>query len=52
MKIAGGIDELELAKQMKEIARVNAALAAERKQFRVLRSIELNLNPRGDGDMD
>ena len=52
LKIAGGIDELELARQGKEIAAVNAALAAAGKGLRVLRSIELNLNPRGEGDMD
>ena len=52
LKIAGGIDETELAQQGKEISALNAALASGHKTFRVLRSVELNLNPRGEGDMD
>jgi histidinol phosphatase-like PHP family hydrolase len=52
LKIAGGIDESQLAEQAEEIAQVNDALACTSKPFRVLRSIELNLNPSGDGDMD
>jgi histidinol phosphatase-like PHP family hydrolase len=52
LKIAGGIDEGQLALQAEEIAQVNAMMAAERQPVRVLRSIELNLDPRGQGDMD
>jgi histidinol phosphatase-like PHP family hydrolase len=52
LKIAGGIDESQLDAQAEEIAQVNAAMASTAKPFRVLRSIELNLNPSGDGDMD
>jgi histidinol phosphatase-like PHP family hydrolase len=52
LKIAGGIDESELRSQAKEIERVNAKLARSDRPFRVLRSIELNLNPRGEGDME
>lgn len=52
LKIAGGIDEIQLAEQAEEIAHANDALACTSKPFRVLRSIELNLNPAGDGDMD
>jgi histidinol phosphatase-like PHP family hydrolase len=48
LKIAGGINEAELAVQGAEIAEVNA----KSKTFRVLRSIELNLNPAGEGDME
>ena len=47
LKIAGGIDEQRLAKQAIEIARVNRSSSGT-----VLSSIELNLNPRGEGDMD
>jgi histidinol phosphatase-like PHP family hydrolase len=52
LKIAGGIDESQLDKQAEEIAQVNAAMASTAKPFRVLRSIELNLNPSGAGDME
>lgn len=51
LKIAGGISEDELLQQAAEIAEVNAQLEAERHELRVLRSIELNLNPQGEGDM-
>ena len=51
LKIAGGIDPRQLRRQAKEIDAVNDALAAAGKRTRVLRSIELNLNPRGEGDM-
>jgi histidinol phosphatase-like PHP family hydrolase len=52
LKIAGGIDEVQLAKQGQEIKAVNQSLKSAGKKLRVLRSIELNLNPRGEGDMD
>ena len=52
LKIAGGIDEGQLDKQAEEIAQVNAAMGSSSKPFRVLRSIELNLNPSGAGDME
>lgn len=48
LKIAGGIDEKRLAKQATEIARVNRSSNG----VTVLSSIEMNLNPRGEGDMD
>jgi histidinol phosphatase-like PHP family hydrolase len=50
LKIAGGIDEKMLAKQAREIAAANATIRAS--CLTVLRSIEMNLNPRGEGDMD
>ena len=50
LKIAGGIDEKALAKQAREIAAVNKASRGS--GVTVLRSIEMNLNPRGAGDMD
>ena len=49
LKIAGGIDESALQKQAAEIQRANSR---QPKNPVVLRSIELNLNPRGEGDMD
>lgn len=49
LKIAGGIDEKRLAKQQAEIATTNQRSA---NGATVLSSIELNLNPRGEGDMD
>src|SRR5438128_7377675 len=52
LRIAGGIDEAELKRQAEEITQVNRALARAGKRVRVLRSIEMNLNPQGQGDMD
>jgi histidinol phosphatase-like PHP family hydrolase len=49
LKIAGGINEKVLVRQAIEIARTNARAASK---VTVLSSIELNLNPRGEGDMD
>jgi histidinol phosphatase-like PHP family hydrolase len=51
LKIAGGIDESALKRQGTEIAKVNTALSKSGSQLTVLRSIEMNLNPRGQGDM-
>ena len=52
LKIAGGIDESELLEQGVEIAARNAQLRTADSKLTVLRSIEMNLNPRGEGDMD
>jgi histidinol phosphatase-like PHP family hydrolase len=52
LKIAGGIDEEKLRQQVEEIDEVNATLVSEGLTFRVLRSVELNLDPRGNGDME
>jgi putative hydrolase len=51
LKIAGGIDEEALKRQGTEIAEVNVAFSKSRAHLTVLRSIEMNLNPRGQGDM-
>ena len=51
LKIAGGIDERALAKQGEEIRRANKSIQKSKPGFTVLRSIEMNLNPRGEGDM-
>jgi histidinol phosphatase-like PHP family hydrolase len=52
LKIAGGIDEAKLAKQAREIEKVNMSIMRAGGNITVLRSIEMNLNPRGEGDMD
>ena len=52
LKIAGGIDEEQLAQQADEIAIVNESLRSADRTIRVLRSIEANLSPRGEVDMD
>ncbi len=52
LKIAGGINENQLTRQAKEIAEVNERMKRREHKFRVLRSVELNLSPDGDGDMD
>lgn len=57
LKIAGGIDEAALRKQGQEIAAQNLSMSEPDRRIRagqkltVLRSTEMNLNPRGDGDM-
>jgi histidinol phosphatase-like PHP family hydrolase len=50
LKIAGGIDEAQIAAQAREIAQVNADPASHR--LVVLQSIEMNLKPGGEGDLD
>lgn len=51
LKIAGGIDEAQLEKQRAEITKLNVSLQKSGRKLVVLRSIEMNLNPRGEGDM-
>ena len=51
LKIAGGIDERALKRQGVEIAKINVALSKSAAHVTVLRSIEMNLNLRGEGDM-
>src|SRR5439155_22861007 len=51
LKIAGGIDERALKRQGTEIAKVTAALSKSASHLTVLRSIEMNVNPRGEGAM-
>src|SRR5205085_2907771 len=51
LKIAGGIDERALKAQGAEITKVNIAIRKSGPDLTVLRSIEMNLNPRGEGDM-
>ncbi|MFN2542179.1 MAG: PHP domain-containing protein [Chthoniobacterales bacterium] len=52
LKIAGGIDETQLKKQIAEIAKTNRSIRRDGGELIVVSSIELNLDPRGNGDMD
>lgn len=52
LKIAGGIDEKALARQGEEIAGVNSSIRTQGGRLTVFRSIEMNLNPLGEGDME
>jgi histidinol phosphatase-like PHP family hydrolase len=51
LKIAGGIDERELSKQSAEVVKFNSLTTKLSGRVFVLRSVEMNLNPRGQGDM-
>ena len=51
LKIAGGIDERVLRKQGKEIARLNLLTSRSGGKLTVLRSVEMNLNLHGEGDI-
>ena len=51
LPIANGMSEARLAAQGREIDALNERLA-DHEGFRVLRSIEMNLSPEGEGDMD
>jgi hypothetical protein len=51
LKIAGGIDERTLKNQGVEIAKTNRLASKSHGKVLVLRSVEMNLNPRGEGDM-
>lgn len=52
LPIARGMDEATLLREVEEIERVNSELAGSSGSFRLLRSIEMNLSPSGEGDMD
>jgi histidinol phosphatase-like PHP family hydrolase len=52
LKIAGGIDERALRDQAREIAETNKAISRGGRKLTVLRSIEMNLNPQGEGDIN
>jgi histidinol phosphatase-like PHP family hydrolase len=51
LKIAGGIDARQLREQGAEIADINEEFEELGTPLRVLQSVELNLNPQGEGDM-
>jgi len=52
LPIARGMDEERLARQAAEIAALNRELEAAGLGPRVLHSIEMNLSPEGEGDME
>lgn len=52
LKIAGGIDESQLKQQANEIKKANRSIARRGAQLTILASAEMNLSPRGEGDMD
>lgn len=52
LRIAGGIDETEVAAQRDEIDDVNKRFEKEGAGLRVLRSLEMNLDVNGEGDME
>src|ERR1700730_3626015 len=52
LKIAGGIDEAQLQEQSAAIKALNLQFVRSGTNLTVLRSIELNLNPDGQGDME
>ncbi|MFN2389447.1 MAG: PHP domain-containing protein [Actinomycetota bacterium] len=49
LKIAGGMDEDALARQADEVRALNEELEG---RFEVLHSLEMNLSPAGEGDME
>jgi DNA polymerase (family 10) len=52
LPIANGMSDERIRAQWVEIDMVNAGLEAAGERVRVLRSIEMNLSPEGEGDMD
>ncbi len=52
LRIARGMDEAKLAVEADDVRRVNEELRRSGQRLRVLHSIEMNLSPEGDGDMD
>lgn len=52
LRIAGGMTEERLAEQGAEIDELNGYFEKEGVDFRVLRSLEMNLSPTGEGDME
>jgi len=52
LHIAGGMSEERLAEQGAEIDALNEYFETEGVYFRVLKSLEMNLSPTGEGDME
>jgi putative hydrolase len=50
LRIANGMTEAQLGRQGEDIRRLNEEFGSS--GFRVLRGVEMNLSPRGEGDMD
>src|SRR5205814_10402637 len=51
LTIARGINESALRKHGSEVAKINSSLLNAGAKLRLLHTIEMNLNPRGEGDM-
>ena len=51
LRIANGMNEEQLARQLVEIDELNEGLADSGAEFRVLKSLEMNLDKEGAGDM-
>ena len=52
LKIAGGMTEEVLAEQLAEIDALNAEMEKGDADFRVLKAVEMNISPDGEGDME
>ena len=52
LRIAGGMTEERLAQQGAEIDELNAYFETNDVDFRVLKALEMNLSPAGEGDME
>jgi DNA polymerase (family 10) len=52
LPIAHGMDEARLAVEVEDIAQVNREMDAAGIRLRVLRGLEMNLSPEGEGDME
>jgi histidinol phosphatase-like PHP family hydrolase len=52
LPIANGMDEARLAEEIADIDTANGEMAARVERLRLLRSLEMNLSPEGEGDME
>jgi len=52
LPIANGMDEARLAQQIVDIDAANGEMEAGGEQLHLLRSLEMNLSPEGEGDME
>ncbi|MDP9066732.1 MAG: PHP domain-containing protein [Actinomycetota bacterium] len=52
LKIAGGMTEEVLAMQLREVDAFNSEMERGGSSFRILKAVEMNISPDGDGDMD
>jgi histidinol phosphatase-like PHP family hydrolase len=52
LRIAGGMDEARLGNQMAEIDEANVMFETSEVDFRILKALEMNLSPTGEGDME
>lgn len=52
LRIANGMDEAALTRQREEICALQDEFAHTHPGFRILRGVEMNLTPKGDGDLD